>query len=73
MKTKIYAITIINKEGTKTYYVGNTYNGLTIDKILDNSVNLDDEFTSMFIGVTKDKAIVFELINAPIDVQYQAI
>ena len=70
MKTEIEKITIINSRESKFYCIGSIYYGLMLDKIEDNSVNLDNSFTSMFIGTTKEGALVFELINVPIKVEY---
>ena len=68
----IKTLTIISKEGNKSYQVGETYNGLLLDRIVDNSPESEISFTSIYMGKTADNELVFEVINAPIDVQYTA-
>lgn len=70
MKTKIKTIVVIWAEGVRTYEIGQKYNGLVLVEILDNSVEDETGSFSRFIGRTAEKQLVFELINAPIDVQY---
>ena len=70
--SKIYSITIVNQQGTNSYFVGNEYNGLKLDSIFDNTISGDDVHVPHFIGYTEDKQYVFEAINAPVDVAYIA-
>ena len=70
MTTKIESITIITQSGTKTYTVGETYNDLLLDHIKDRSVEYPDSLHIIYCGYTVDGSLVFEIINAPIDVKY---
>ena len=69
MKTKIKSITVVNLEGTRAYRVGNIYNGLLLDRIEDRSMEVH---CSIYVGVMADGFLVFEVVNAPIDVEYEA-
>ena len=73
MKTKISSITIINQDKTKTYYTGDQYNNLIVDCIKDRSQECPNSTTIIYVGLTKEKELVFEIIDAPIDVQYEII
>ena len=68
--SKIYGITIVNQQGTNSYFVGNEYNGLKLGRIYDNTISGDDIHVPHFIGYTEDNQYVFEAINAPVDVAY---
>ena len=70
MKTKIKAITVICNQGVKIYEIGEYYNGLLLDHINDRSQEFPDSTEFVFQGFTKDNDLVFEVINAPIDVEY---
>ena len=70
MKTKIKSITVVNLEGTRAYRVGETYNGLLLDRIEDKSLEFPDSVTIIYTGLMADGFIVFEVINAPVDVEY---
>ena len=72
MATKIKSVTIVNQQGTQGYFVGSEYNGLTIESIKDCSMEYPEAFIIIHQGFTKDKELVFETINAPVDVQYEA-
>jgi len=72
MKTKIKSVTVITAAKNKTYTVGETYNGLVLDYINDASHEYPAQLIEFF-GYTKDNCLVFDVINAPIEVQYEAI
>jgi hypothetical protein len=73
MASKIKSVTIVNNQGTQVYSVGSKYNGLLIEKIVDCSMVYPEEFTAIYQGRTKNEDLVFEVINAPIDVVYELI
>lgn len=73
MKTKILAIEIVIQPGTKKYQVGKEYNGLLLDRIEDKSIEYDDSLTVIYCGSTASGDTIFELINAPVDVQFGPI
>lgn len=70
MKSKIKSLAIVCAEGTKIYSVSSTYNKLLLDKIEDKTIEYPDSTTVIYMGSTKEGAIVFEVINAPIVVEY---
>ena len=70
MKTKIKAITIIRNQDIGPYEIGKYYNGLLLDHIDDRSQEFHDSIEFIYQGFTKDNDLVFEVINAPIDVEY---
>ena len=70
MKTKIKSLTVVNLQGTRAYCVGEVYNELLLDRIEDKSIEYEDSITIIYIGFTEEDDIVFEVINAPIDVEY---
>ena len=71
MATKIKSLTIINQQGSKSYFVGDSYDGLLLQRIEDKSVEYPDAIETIYMGFTQNGDIVFEVINAPIEVQYQ--
>jgi len=73
MASKIKSITALNLQGSHCYDVGEEYNGLVVDRIEDNSIEHPDAVTVIYMGFTKDDDIVFELINAPVDVEYEEV
>ena len=70
MPSKIKTIPIINLQGSRSYCVGNEYNGLILDRIEDKSAEYPDSLTIIYRGFTKNDNTVFEVINAPVDVEY---
>jgi len=70
MTTKIKSVTIVNKNGINEYVVGNRYNGLLIGYILNCSIEFPESFSSMYQGHTATGDLVFEAVNAPVDVAY---
>ena len=72
MATKIKSVTILNQQGTQFYIVGKIYNGLLLAKIKDTSIEYSDAITIMYCGYTFSNELIFEAINVPIDVQYEA-
>jgi len=70
--SKIKSLTIVNQQGTNAYYVGDTYNGLVLREIYDDTISGDDVHVPHFKGFTSDRQLVFEVINAPVDVAYCA-
>jgi len=73
MASKINKLTIVCNQGIKQYNVGKEYNGLLLDRIDDRSQEFPDSIIIMYVGFTKNNDLVFETINAPIDVEYQSI
>ena len=71
MESKIKSLTIVNLQGSKTYFVGTTYNGLLLDHIDDCSLEYPESFVSIFTGGTKSKNTVFTVINAPIEIEWE--
>ncbi len=71
MKTRVKTVTIVSQPGVKKYTVGSKYNDLLLDHIDDHSAEYSDHYLSMYIGKTKEDLIVFEVINAPIEVEYE--
>ena len=70
--SKITGITIVSQVGTKSYFIGQTYNGLMLNKILDNSIDCEVACYPLFYGKTQDNQIVFEAINTPMEIEYSA-
>lgn len=71
--SKISNLTVVNQEGTMTFYVGTTYHGLLLSRIIDNSIDYGNSlYCSIFQGMAEDEQLVFEVINAPIIVNYSA-
>jgi len=70
MKTRIQRLTVICHQGVSSHQVGAKTNGLLIDRISDCSVESEDSSTIIFRGYTKDNSIIFEVINAPVEVIY---
>ena len=71
MKTKIKSVTVVNQQGTRFYEVGQVANGLKIVKIQDYSSSLPDQYIPEFQGLSEDNNVVFQVINCPVDVQYE--
>ncbi len=70
--SKITQLIIVNQQGTSAYFVGTKYRGLILDRIYDDTVSGDDVHIPHFKGVTNDGQLIFETINAPIEVCYSA-
>lgn len=70
MKSFICGLTFVCQEGTKSYEVGETYNGLKLHKIEDKSIEYPNSITIFYVGLDISGAIIFEAINAPIEVEY---
>jgi len=66
----ILSLTIVNLQGSNNYTVGNTYNGLKLHRIYDDTISGGDIHVPHFKGLTEDDQLVFEVINAPIDITY---
>ena len=72
MASKIKSVTAINLQGTNSYFVGRIYNdSLLLDMIKDESMEYPNSITIIYRGYTVTGDIVFELINAPVDVEYE--
>lgn len=69
--SKIKSLTIVSNQGVKQYSVGETYNGLLLDRINDQSVEFPDSITVIYTGFTAGGDFVFEAINTPMEIQYQ--
>jgi len=69
--SKISSLTVINQQGTKQFFINCTYNGLLLHVIKDES-DYDGEsfYTAIYRGYTKAGELVFETVNAPIEVSY---
>ncbi len=70
--SKITKLTIVKQQETSAYFVGKEYGGLVLHKIYDDSVEFEDAYCSIYKGVTEYGQLVFEAINAPIEVVYSA-
>lgn len=72
--SKIASLTVVNQQGTKLFSVGMEVNNLKIHEIKDES-ECDSEtfFCSIYRGYTQTGAIVFETVNAPIEVSYMEV
>ena len=73
MKTVIRDVTIINQQGSETYRVGRSYNGLLLDRIEDKSIQFPDSVHVIYVGLTADDDLVFKSIYAPVVVEYAAV
>ena len=71
MATKIKSLTIVNQQGSHAYHVGNIVNGLLLAKIEDKSMEYPKSLEIIYQGFTNSGELVFEAINAPIDVEYE--
>jgi len=72
MKTKIKQIEVVKSVGfPQIFCVGTSYNGLLLDKIVDHSSEFPDSIFSLYSGYTKDKELIFELVNAPVVVELE--
>ena len=69
-KTYIKSVRAVNKEGSNYYEVGREVNGLVIHEILDKSAEWEDSIDFMYVGKTECGAVIFEIINIGVDVQY---
>lgn len=70
MATKIIGLIIVNQQGTSSYYVGTAYKGIMLDRIADNSIDSPENYTVCYQGRDKEDNLVFEAINAPVEVIY---
>lgn len=73
--SKISSLTIVTQQGVSQYFIGSEYNGLVLDRIYDDSIEGSEEnspYCSIYKGVTSEGELVFEAINAPIEVRYSA-
>jgi hypothetical protein len=70
MQTKIKCITVVNQQGISQYLIGHAYEGMVLARITDCTVDSDVAYVPIFRGYTKENSIVFEVINAPIEVIY---
>jgi hypothetical protein len=71
MKTTIKGITAVNQQGSKHYKIGDNVNGLIIDRIVDNSIDIfEKSFDSIYVGFTSCNCLVFEIRNIPVDVEF---
>ena len=52
MASKIRSITAVNLHGYHTYFVGETYHGLILDKIEDKTIEFPDLMTVTYRGFT---------------------
>jgi len=73
MTSKIKLLTVVCQLGTKTYEIGMVYNDLRLDRIEDKSMEYPDAMEFIYRGCTEDGVIVFETINAPIEVEYMKV
>jgi|GEM_PF-2763128 len=74
MNSRIKSVTIITAAHTKTYTVGETYNGLKLHEIKNASQEFDDTCHVEFNGYTgQARQSVFSAFNVPMEVQYEAV
>ena len=75
MRTVIKSVTVITAAKNKTYTVGETYNGLVLDHVKNHCSEFEDQVCVNFTGYTEYEAAgpVFEIYNAALDVQYEAV
>lgn len=71
-KPKINCLTIVNQQGTKSFYVGSEYNGRTLTEIVDFSSEFPDNVFSNFIGRDSEGLEIFQTHNAPVVVEYES-
>jgi hypothetical protein len=73
MTTKIKSLAVVSQCGVRLYEVGSIINNLRLTLILDQSDEpLEGQARTIYRGFTDNKDIVFETIDAPIDVQYES-
>ena len=70
MATKIVSVKVIN--GSE-YVVGLEYNNMKLEKVEDQSLEFTDSYNTCFQGISKAGELVFEVINAPVEVRYTKI
>ena len=70
MATKIVSLKVIN--GTE-YVVGSEYNNMLLGEINDESIEFTNSYYTCFQGISKAGELVFEVINAPVEVRYAKI
>ena len=70
MKTKIKKLSIVCAQRAKTYEIGEVYNDLILYRIEDRSQEFPDATEFYYQGFTITNGLVFEVINAPIEVEY---
>ena len=68
--SEIKSLTIVNQQGTSLYEVGSFYNRLKLHVIRDFTASGDNFHVPHFTGFTDDNSVVFEAINAPVEVTY---
>ncbi len=71
MKTKIKTIRIFGKEETLCYSVGDILNNLKVHTIKDMTLEYEDSIHFFYIGKTKEDEVVFEIIDAPMIIEYE--
>jgi hypothetical protein len=65
--SKLTTITIVNQEGTRAFYVGQTYGGLLLHRIENETTGA----VVRFRGYTGIGEVVFETANAPVVAEYE--
>ena len=68
--SKITSLTIVNQNGTSEYKVGCFYGCVLLDRVVDCTASSDNFHVPHFKGFTEDNELVFEAINAPVEVGY---
>ena len=73
---EIEALTIVNQQGTKSYYVGwsvrDTNNcSRKIAKILDKSVEFPDSLHLIYWVVDQNNELIATVENCPVNVEYK--
>ena len=71
MTSKIKTLTIVNQQSPRTYYIGSAYGGMVLDRIEDRTAEFPDSMIPIYMGFAKNGDTVFEVINAPIVVEYK--
>lgn len=69
-KSRIKSIKVCTLSNPTTWTVGETYNGMILDNIREQSIEYPDSLTVIYRGFTHDVNLVFEAINAPVEVTY---
>jgi len=70
--SKIKSLTIVIQQGTSSYHIGDTLNGMVLDRIEDTSIEYPDGIQFCYSGRTQDGELVFEAINCPVEIVYEA-
>jgi hypothetical protein len=73
MKSVISQITVITQQGVGITNVGDNVNGRIIDRIIDQSLEYEDSFMSIYDAYDKEGNLLKRLENCPVDISYKVI